>query len=536
MPQKRTRVPRTTETSGQLFDETAREVRSGPPERGFVATNHSNLEYMLAAGMILPCSAFGPKYYRDALESFPGWIPVFLRKLPSEALAFATSEAVHLKPCVAQLRLDALSGPVLALRERFEEIQFPDDCTSRDRAYLIPAPLPTHWIDCLLYGSVADRRECEASAMEVANVPLRSFPRKVDRKLFSPKSDDQWPPEQDVPPIESNLSFAQTSGAISAMLLHLANSGDAGIAACRVAFDPEDTCAALPDTSVLAPMRSWLERGGSETLGDPKTSAQQGQREAQRRIFWESVDRLTAWRSSASNEAAEDVVMNHLREGSCGLQDNLREKFDQLASALQELVGFGEIGPSEVLRRFPSPFSRALTLFLLRKTCRELLEFEDEQLTEEDKLAAAVLFAAREGWERLPLDLRETPGLANAVCHRMADLAHRLGETRIGLGSAPPRCRPLREVFACHPRWRKTEREAALLLARKSGWNCLRTTVRLASGEYQLHIDRSGMLLFLDGEPKAVSVDVEAQSFFEHLAQSFVAPALDAEVRKMTAI
>ena len=536
MLQERTRAPRTTETSGQLFDQKAPEVRSGSPERGFVATNHSNLEYMLAAGLILPSSAFGPKYYRDALGSFPGWIPVFVNKLPSEALALATSEAVHLKPCVAQLRLDALNGPVLALRERFEEIRFPGDCTREDRAYLIPAPLPTHWIDCVLYGSVADRRECEANAKEVANVPLQSFPRKVDRKLFSPKLEERWPPAQDVPPVESNLSVAQTSGAISTMLLHLANSGGTGVAACRVAFDPGDTGVALPETSVLAPMRSWLEGGESKKPGDPKPIAQQGQREAQRRIFWEFVDRLTAWRSSASNEAAEDVVMNHLREGSCGLQDNLREKFDQLVSALEDLVGFAEIGPSEVLRRFPSPFSRALTLFLLRKTCRELLEFQDKQLTEEDKLAAAVLFAAREGWERLPLDLRETPGLAEAVCHRMADLTHRLGETGISLGSAPPRCRPLREVFSCHPRWRKTEREAAVLLARKSGWNCIRTTVRLGSGEYQLHVDRSGMLLFLDGEPKAVSVDVQAQGFFEHLAQSFVSPALDAEVRKMTAI
>lgn len=536
MPQKRTRVPRSTEGSGQLFEQKALEIRSSSPERGFVATNHSNLEYMLAAGMILPASAFGPKYYRDPLGSFPGWIPVFLNKVPSEALALATSEAVHLKPCVAQLRLDALNGPVLALRERLEEIRFPNDCASRDLGYLIPAPLPTHWIDCVLYGSVADRRECEANAMEVANVPLQSFTRKVDRKLFSPKSEERWPPEDDVPPVESNFGVAQTSGAISAMLLHLANLGDAGVAACRVAFDPGDTSAVLPDTSVLAPMRSWLERGGSERTGDPKPRAQEGQREAQRRIFWESVDRLTAWRSSASNEMAEDVVMNHLREGSLGLEDNLREKFDQLVGALEDLIGFGEIGPSEVLREFPSPFSRALTLFLMRKTCRELLEFEDKQLTAEDKLAAAVLFAAREGWERLPLDLRETPGLAEAVCHRMADLTHRLGETGISLGGAPPRCRPLREVFACHPTWRKSQREAAVLLARKSGWKCIRTTVRLGSGEYELHVDRSGMLLFLDGEPKAISVDVQAESFLEHLAQSFVSPALDAEVRKMTAI
>ena len=71
-------------------------------------------------------------------------------------------------------------------------------------------------------------------------------------------------------------------------------------------------------------------------------------------------------------------------------------------------------------------------------------------------------------------------------------------------------------------------------MARKYGWNCIKTTVRLGSGEYRLRIDRSGVQLLLSGEPKAVSTDIQRDRFFEHLAQSRVSRDLGSEVRGMT--
>ena len=50
---------------------------SAVPERGCLVTNHLNLLYMLAAGLLLPKSGFGEKYYRDTLEVCPGWLPLF---------------------------------------------------------------------------------------------------------------------------------------------------------------------------------------------------------------------------------------------------------------------------------------------------------------------------------------------------------------------------------------------------------------------------------------------------------------------------
>jgi len=55
------------------------------PKTGILVTNHLNLMYMLAAGLLMPPSGFGGKYYGDTLAAFPGWLPVFVGRHQPEA-------------------------------------------------------------------------------------------------------------------------------------------------------------------------------------------------------------------------------------------------------------------------------------------------------------------------------------------------------------------------------------------------------------------------------------------------------------------
>ncbi len=75
-----------------------------------LVTNHQNLLYMLAAGLVMPPKGFGRKYYLDTLAAFPGWIPLFPNDVPKAAVAHSVSERSHLMPCVATVALDALRG------------------------------------------------------------------------------------------------------------------------------------------------------------------------------------------------------------------------------------------------------------------------------------------------------------------------------------------------------------------------------------------------------------------------------------------
>ena len=518
-----------------LFAQASAGPARRPPRHGVLCTNHLNLAYMLSCGLLMPPSGFGEKYYRDPLGYYPGWIPLFPRRVFADALDLATSEVSHLRPCLARVRLDLLSGRALAVRDDIEEIEFPGGCSSDDQAYLIPAPLPVHWIDRILYRCAEDRAASEADAQEFGNVPLGDFPRKVDKRRFTDARRDPWPESREIPAFNPSLPVVQTAGGIAAMLLHVANRGNHGVTACRLAFDPRDQDAPLPAIPLLRPLRSWLLEGIAPSPGvnDRAGNGQAREDEAQSQIFWQAVDCLTQWRGSGSAGSAKEILIGHLRESSQGFGDGLRRKFLGFADALEAMTGFGNLESSEVLRQHPTPFSRALTLFLVRESCADLIEYKHPLLTEADWLAVAILFAARDGWERLPLSVRQFPGLSEAVAHRMARMAHSLMRTGINLGDAPARCRPLRELFSASLEWNSRQRDAAMVLADKSGWDCIRTTISLGRGEYRLRVSAEDVQLVLRGEPKSVYTEFDRDRFYESIASERVPLELEAKVRRM---
>ena len=75
------------------------------PGSALLVTNHLNLMYMLAAGLVMPPAGFGDKYYRDTLECFPGWIPLFIDKVPC-----SSNRVLHTRSGAPQAGHRAVSG------------------------------------------------------------------------------------------------------------------------------------------------------------------------------------------------------------------------------------------------------------------------------------------------------------------------------------------------------------------------------------------------------------------------------------------
>ena len=175
------------------------------PHTGLLVTNHLNLMYMLAAGLVMPPAGFGDKYYRDTLECFPGWIALFLGKPPRDAIASSTSEAGHLKAVVVCIDLSRLSGKLAAIGEDgVRELHFPDQLDGTERVLLVPAPLSTSQIESIVFQSMDDRKACERDAKEFGNVPLDDFKRRLSKTLFTKAPDTPWrlgegPAERAVP-------------------------------------------------------------------------------------------------------------------------------------------------------------------------------------------------------------------------------------------------------------------------------------------------------------------------------------------------
>ena len=528
-------------SAGPLFDDDQMTSSSyEPPSSALLITNHMNLMYMIAAGLIMPPDGFAGKYYRDTLNAFPGWIPLFVDRAFEEAINISISEADYLKPCLAEVSLEGLSGEVAVIRgDGFEKLQFPEEIRAGEKVILVPAPLPVSWIRIIHFQSEDEKKACESEARDFGNVLLSSFTLKA-LKTKTPFSKskiikESWPPLLDLEKRSVSLEMPLSAGGVMAMLFHFANKGMLGVETCRLAFDPEDESKSMIKEPILSGIVPWILTGSVQEAEDSLDIDHSAnlQDEAHSRVFWEAVNNLVNRRinSSVTNNS-EKVLLDMLETAISRETDpRLKRGFTKLRNTLESLTGLGEHTVTELFKLHTSSLSHAMTLCFLRKTCAELRDFTNPLLSERDWLAAAILFGAREGWLPLPLNLRDFPGLTESVSHRMAQLSHQIDGTGIDLGAAPSRTRPLRELFGDGSNWGKRENSAALLLAQRKRWNCVQTRITFAVGTYELKVERGKVEIALKGEP-TIQTEVDATRFFDFLEDDSLSAKVEKKIRE----
>ena len=507
------------------------------PRSALLVTNHLNLMYMLAAGMVMPSAGFGEKYYRDTLECFPGWIPLFVDRVPEAAVKSSIHEAGHLKPVIVQIGLTGLSGRFAAVGQGgLREFQFPHEVDGSEWVLLVPAPLPTSRIESILFRSRDDRLACERSAKDLGNVPLEDFRRDATRKaLFAKAADREWPPK--VGPAGQNVPLERplAVGAVAAMLFLFGNLGDQAVRACRIAFEPVGAHLGLADDgAILAGLGPWMQEGAVPLPASPdhETDRTGLQNAYQGALFWGTVERLARWREAGHAENPERVLLDYLAETSTALDPRVQAGIRKLQDTLESLSGIGDATASELFARHNTPLAHAMTLFFLCRNCMDLFDYHSDRLGEMDWLAAAILFGVRDGWLNIPLQLRGPRDLSVAVSHSMAQMAHRLAGTQLDLGRAPAVPTPLRELFGDRADWRARERAAALKLVHLCKWDCVRTRINLGPGEYKLTIKHGSTYIELPGTPK-IDPEIERDQFISLLANTRLDRETEAKIQRM---
>ena len=499
-----------------------------PIKKGLLVTNHLNLMYMQAAGLVMPPSGFGGKYYGDTLDLVSGWIPLFIpsRKKadqpPPSAIEAATREAGYLRPVIVELNLEGMRGPVRVLGVRgWTERRLEMGVGPQDRLVLLPAPLPASRVRRVLFRSAAERDDTLAEAKERRNVQLARTLCGVGKTAFSGSTRDVWPPRTD--PVEERtvkgLDAAQAAGGILTTLQDLANIGETALRACRAAFD---TNSEPPDERILRSLPEWLA-GNAPRQGEAVQESPRG--------IWRVVDRLVTAGSRPGGLTPLDALTDYLAEATEQVVGNRMDRANSLSDTLRELgAGLRAGRVSDMLHEYKRPMARAMILFVLRDRYAELADvFQQyrEQFSETDKLAAAILFGAREGWLGLSVALRGTPELTAAVTHRMAARAHRVENSGFDLGEVPPRVIPLRELLGAAD----MHQEAALLLARQMGWPCIRSRIALRWGEYRLAVERGAATIDFDGEAP-VTTWIDHDELLARLASERIGPKIEEEVRQ----
>ena len=520
--------------TGDLFTRTDAPGSGKAPKTAFLVTNHLNLMYMLAAGLLMPPVGFGDKYYRDPLECFPGWIPLFVGKAPRDAIESSTREAGHLVPVIVELGISRLSGRVTAIHaEGIGERRFPDQMEGTEHVILVPAPLPASWIESIIFPSLEDKRKCEQDAKDFDNIPLEEFTRRANKTLFSKAPNTPWPPSRGPTERAAPLERPLAAGAVMAMLLRFGNLGEEALRACRSAFDPvDDPGRPASDHPILAGLGTWIREGVAHL---PSAAESGGDRVAlqnasQAKLFWDAVERLIEWREAGRSGSVEHLLLDHLSTASSSLDPRLQAGVGKLRDTLESLTGLADATAGELFERHDTPLAHAMTLFFLRRDCVDLSEYRSERLEEADWLAAAILFGVRDGWLNLPLGLRGPPETSAAVSHRMAHMSHRISGTGLDLGEAPARVRPLREQFGEGSAWRAGERAAALDLARAQKWDCVHTRINLIPGEYTLTVKSRSTQITVPGEPRIVP-EVDVAHFLQLLSGSRIDPEIEVKIR-----
>lgn len=498
-----------------------------------LVTNHQNMLYMLAAGMVMGPAGFRGKHYSDPLSVYPGWIPLFRDKdkVPADALIHATSERKHLLPCIASLDLSDLSGPVRILSQDGSMREVHSTGARKrlrqdDIAILVRAPLPPTMLSSVNFCSLKDRQAFESAADDVSNVDLLSHRIEIKESEFPPNKVVAWPAKQQLLEDGSDNfpAFGQALGGALAMLYHTANRSDPGLAAFRSvtgAARDEDNDPAQSDP-ILAELPDWMDGGEISGQADTRTG-----------LFWGVIQSLVTAQTQERPQTPVDVALAYLENQLDLLREmEFRPRLERLIADMRSLPGLGGGTITELLERHKGSLSRPLLLFCLREHCTDLLEFSHPLLNDAEYLLAGILFGVRDSWLRLPKELRD-PDMSAYVAYRMADAEHRKQGDNLAL-DAPPRPKPLRELFTLPGgEWNSLQKNMAKELAIRCHWDdCIQTRITPAKGDFPENFEQKGRHLIVPGRVKTTE-EVDKAKFLRRLGQwPPIAREIESDVRK----
>jgi hypothetical protein len=451
------------------------------PQEWYLVTNHLNLLYMLAAGLVMEPSGFGEKYYADSLEDAPGEIPLFGNAIPRKALEQAVSERRHLRPCIVSLDLSGISGEVRVWSQerKARKAAFPRTRLGKnDMGILIRAPLPITLVSKVFFQSENDQQAFETAASDVSNVDLAPYRLEIKKSLFcnapdNTQAQNEFFFERYRTPINQTNhlhTFSQALGGLLTMLYHGANRSELGIDVFhRITNSAHNANEPSIQDRILAELPNWLN--GDDISGISDVPA---------RLYWGVVNALIGMQGSKSTLQPVEVVLQYLDEQMKALTDEkYKSRLERLILDMRSCLGLGSGTITEIFERNKGSLSRPLLLFCLRKRCLELLEFSHPLLSDAEYLLAGILFGIRDGWLGLPSKVRSR-ALLPYVAYRMAIATHQKRNDGLALPEKPAP-QPLRALFPVEKgAWDIIQISAAIEIAQCNNWqDCFETPAKL---------------------------------------------------------
>jgi hypothetical protein len=220
------------------------------------------------------------------------------------------------------------------------------------------------------------------------------------------------------------------------------------------------------------------------------------------------------------------VLLDYLEDELARSEGTLQQFLAELTKDMRDLFAL-DGSPAEVLlERYKDGMSRAVLLFCQRGSCFELLENGAPHLNPSDDIAAALLFGARDGWLRLPRQLRGGD-LSGWVSDRMAYVEQGRKEGCLTFKTPSPPIALASNLPPAGADWSKADEDHALAFARRCGWtNCIHTRITVSPDVRPDQIKPDGRDLLLPGDVTSCVTIVSKNRFMNRLKQSPLNPGI----------
>lgn len=469
----------------------------GTQNKWFIGTNTENLKMIIAQGLITSPDGF-TKYYQDALELFPGWVPVFKNRVPSEIIEKSISETEGLTPCIIELSLENIQGNIRAFKADlidgkvlFEsEINEIDE--SKIEAVFIPAPIPTSRIKTVYFPNDESKTAFEQETQIYKNVPLIDLKFKVNSKYYMNNPVIGYFHELDLPNLsDNNYSRTYAYGGMLATLFYFAKNGTLTNSTYHSILKQEKLPEHLDEAISL--VYSYFQ---NKELPEASLLA---------RIYYGLLNVIIS-----SSGCVEDNIVEFLTN----FDDGQVKRAQEIVATLLNISSLNDKTVSDYLHDAGSPLEKFLIMLFMREEVVDLMEFHLDMLNESDYLLFAIIFGIRDQFVNLPKFLREFRSLQNTITTIMANYHHQFSDTNMSfdmMQSEPPTMVDMFEK-ATFKQW----------YAKSNKIECLKTTIKIPKGEYLLNVLGSGIEIVFDGTPKNTNIEVKDEIFYNFLINSKV--------------
>ena len=394
--------------------------------RWLLPTNTNNTRMIISQGLLTAANGFA-KYYRDVLEQYNGWIPLFKNNIPPEKINYATSEDANmLTPCILEIDLGTITGRIKALKgKRLFDLELNGQVLEDEAVEMIfiPPPLPLSCLAKILFENRDRLEEFKADAEIRGNVILDNLKlqsTKTDQKLFKTEANklsilpvaagDFFAPPAELPECgAADYPKIYAFGGMLAMLFYIAkNGGKSNVLYKKISKNALSADDGSEEIKIIS----------DYFFADNGNGADPGHK---RKMFHGIIDIAVKSRDFKNN------IFNFLA-GYKRQEDMAAEKAGGLAQILQDHEN--NLTGRPLSRQFAdagSELEKILLMLFVREDCESFAEYHSVTFQEMEYFVFAMMFGIRDKFSRIPAWLKKYRGLQLFVSAKMAEYAHRLG-------------------------------------------------------------------------------------------------------------